>query len=93
MTDDDSQPISVLLVEDDPGDVVLIEEAFEHNKVRNSLKIVGDGVEAMAYLQDRGQRPPGPRAARPQPARARTAARCWRRSSPTRRCARSRSSC
>ena len=52
MTTDDSQPISVLLVEDDPGDVVLIEEAFEHNKVSNSLKIVGDGVEAMAYLQD-----------------------------------------
>ena len=40
MTEDDSQAISVLLVEDDPGDVVLIEEAFEHNKVRNSLKIV-----------------------------------------------------
>ncbi len=38
MTEDDSQPISVLLVEDDPGDVVLIEEAFEHNKVRNSLQ-------------------------------------------------------
>ena len=52
MTEDDSQPISVLLVEDDPGDVVLIEEAFEHNKVRNSLKIVGDGVEALAFLQD-----------------------------------------
>src|SRR4051812_13630147 len=51
MTAEDSQPISVLLVEDDPGDVVLIEEAFEHNKVRNSLKIVGDGVEAMEYLR------------------------------------------
>jgi CheY-like chemotaxis protein len=51
MNDDESQPISVLLVEDDPGDVVLIEEAFEHNKVRNSLKIVGDGVEAMEYLR------------------------------------------
>ena len=52
MTEDDSQPISVLLVEDDPGDVVLIEEAFEHNKVRNSLKIVGDGVEAMEFLRN-----------------------------------------
>ena len=52
MTDADSQPISVLLVEDDPGDVVLIEEAFEHNKVRNSLKIVGDGVEAMEFLRN-----------------------------------------
>ena len=52
MIDDDSQPISVLLVEDDPGDVVLIEEAFEHNKLPNTLKIVGDGVEAMDYLRD-----------------------------------------
>ena len=58
MTADDSQPISVLLVEDDPGDVVLIEEAFEHNKVRNSLKIVGDGVEAMEYLRAPGSARP-----------------------------------
>ena len=57
MTEDDSQPISVLLVEDDPGDVVLIEEAFEHNKVRNTLTIVGDGVEAMAHLRSEAARP------------------------------------
>ena len=58
MIDDESQPISVLLVEDDPGDVVLIEEAFEHNKVRNRLKIVGDGVEAMDYLRADGSERP-----------------------------------
>ncbi len=57
MTEDDSQPISVLLVEDDPGDVVLIEEAFEHNKVRNTLTIVGDGVEAMEHLRSAAERP------------------------------------
>jgi CheY-like chemotaxis protein len=57
MTEDDSQPISVLLVEDDPGDVVLIEEAFEHNKVRNTLTIVGDGVEAMEHLRSDAERP------------------------------------
>ncbi len=57
MTEDDSQPISVLLVEDDPGDVVLIEEAFEHNKVRNTLTIVGDGVEAMEHLRSDAVRP------------------------------------
>jgi CheY-like chemotaxis protein len=57
MNDVDSQPISVLLVEDDPGDVVLIEEAFEHNKVRNTLKVVGDGVQAMDYLRSTGERP------------------------------------
>ena len=53
----DSQPIVVLLVEDDPGDVVLIQEAFEHNKVRNRLHVVGDGVEAMDFLRDGPERP------------------------------------
>jgi CheY-like chemotaxis protein len=53
----DTQPIVVLLVEDDPGDVVLIQEAFEHNKVRNRLHVVGDGVEAMTFLRDGGERP------------------------------------
>ncbi|HEX6022139.1 MAG TPA: response regulator [Solirubrobacter sp.] len=57
MTQPETQPISVLLVEDDPGDVVLIEEAFEHNKVRNSLTVVGDGVEAMEYLRSGDGRP------------------------------------
>ena len=37
--------IEVLLVEDDPGDVVLIREAFEHNKVYNALHVVSDGVD------------------------------------------------
>jgi CheY-like chemotaxis protein len=54
----DSQPIVVLLVEDDPGDIVLIQEAFEHNKVRNRLHIVHDGVEAMEFLRDGGPERP-----------------------------------
>jgi CheY-like chemotaxis protein len=45
------QPIEVLLVEDDPGDVVLITEAFEHNKVNNRLNVVADGVEALQFLR------------------------------------------
>jgi CheY-like chemotaxis protein len=48
-------PIKVLLVEDDEGDVVLIREAFEDNKVRNELAVVADGVEAMAYLRGEGE--------------------------------------
>ena len=52
-----TEPITVLLVEDDPGDVVLIQEAFEHNKVRNDLHIVGDGVEALDFLRSDGPRP------------------------------------
>ncbi len=39
--------ISVLLVEDDPGDVLLVSEAFEDHKVGNVLSVVNDGVEAM----------------------------------------------
>jgi CheY-like chemotaxis protein len=56
MTQPETEPITVLLVEDDPGDVVLIQEAFEHNKVCNSLHVVGDGVEAMEFLRA-GTRP------------------------------------
>ena len=47
--------IDVLLVEDDPGDVVLIQEAFEDNKVRNRLHVVADGVEALAFLRREGE--------------------------------------
>ena len=53
--------ISVLLVEDDPGDVVLIREAFEDNKVHNALHVVSDGVEAMAFLRNEGEHADAPR--------------------------------
>jgi CheY-like chemotaxis protein len=48
-------PIDILLVEDNPGDARLAQEAFKDAKVRNNLYRVEDGVEAMAYLhrQDR----------------------------------------
>jgi CheY-like chemotaxis protein len=44
-------PIEVLLVEDDPGDVLMTREAFEEHKVRNRLTVVSDGAEALAYLR------------------------------------------
>src|SRR6185437_2466396 len=43
--------IQVLLVEDDPGDVLITKEAFAENKVRNQLSVVNDGVKAMAFLR------------------------------------------
>ncbi len=43
--------IDVLLVEDDPGDVLLTKEAFADNKVHNNLHVVNDGEEAVAYLR------------------------------------------
>ena len=53
--------IEVLLVEDDPGDVLLIEEAFEFNKVRNHLNVVSDGVEALEFLRKKGKYASTPR--------------------------------
>ena len=47
--------IDVLLVEDDPGDVLMTQEAFEHNKVANRLSVVADGVSAMAFLRKEGE--------------------------------------
>ncbi|GAB4050880.1 response regulator [Catellatospora paridis] len=48
-------PIEVLLVEDDPGDVLMTREAFEEYKMRNILRVVSDGVEALAYLRKEGE--------------------------------------
>ncbi|HEX6873267.1 MAG TPA: response regulator [Micromonosporaceae bacterium] len=48
-------PIEVLLVEDDPGDVLMTREAFADHKVGNRLTVVSDGTEALAYLRREGQ--------------------------------------
>jgi CheY-like chemotaxis protein len=53
MTSDD-RPIVVLLVEDDPGDELITREAFEHNKINNTLNVVRDGQEGLDYLYQRG---------------------------------------
>jgi len=45
------RPIEVLLVEDDEGDVLMTREALDEGKVLNRLNVVGDGVEAIAYLR------------------------------------------
>lgn len=49
------RPIEVLLVEDDEGDVLMTREALEEGKVRTHLTVVGDGVEAIAYLRREGR--------------------------------------
>ena len=53
--DDEGAPIEVLLVEDDPGDVLMTREAFEEHKVRNRLSVVSDGAEALAYVRREGE--------------------------------------
>ena len=46
-----NRPINILLVEDNPGDIRLIQETCQHGKVLNNLSVVRDGVEAMAFLR------------------------------------------
>lgn len=48
-------PVSVLLVEDDPGDVLLVREAFADHCLEGTLSTVGDGVEAMRYIRGEGE--------------------------------------
>lgn len=50
-----AKPIEILLVEDSKGDVGLIEEVFEDAKIRNNLRVVEDGEEAILYLHGEGQ--------------------------------------
>ena len=46
--------VDVLLVEDDPGDVLMTREAFEHFQIANTLHVVGDGEQAMHFLRKTG---------------------------------------
>ena len=46
--------IRVLLVEDDPGDVLMTREAFEDYKLKNELHVVNDGEQAMQFLRQEG---------------------------------------
>ena len=47
--------IDILLVEDNPGDARLAQEALKDCKIRNSVRLARDGVEAMAYLRGEGE--------------------------------------
>jgi CheY-like chemotaxis protein len=58
---DKVEPIVVLLVEDDPGDVMLIREAFDDNQVLNRLHAVSDGVDALRFLRRDGEFAGAPR--------------------------------
>jgi CheY-like chemotaxis protein len=43
--------LDVLLVEDDPGDIVMTQEAFEDGGLAATLHVTRDGVEALAFLR------------------------------------------
>jgi chemotaxis family two-component system response regulator Rcp1 len=48
------EPIEILMVEDNPDDAALTLDALQEGRVRNRVTLLGDGVEAMAYLRREG---------------------------------------
>lgn len=48
------KPIEILLVEDNPGDVRLMREAFKQGTMRLELHVVNDGIDALAFLRREG---------------------------------------
>lgn len=47
-------PISILLVEDNPMDVELTVRAFKRHHMSNPIRVVRDGQEALDYIHGRG---------------------------------------
>ena len=54
-------PADVLLVEDDPADVLMTREAFEQHRIRSPLHVVSDGEQALQFLHRAGQFAAAPR--------------------------------
>ncbi|MFC8828490.1 response regulator [Streptomyces sp. NPDC057137] len=55
------RPVEILLVEDDAGDELMTREAFEDNKIGNTLHVVRDGLEALDFLYQREEHIEAPR--------------------------------
>jgi CheY-like chemotaxis protein len=53
--------IEILLVDDNPGDVRLTQEAFSEGKVCNCMSVAADGVQALAFLRREGEYADAPR--------------------------------
>lgn len=47
------RPIGILLVEDNPGDVELTEDALRRSKMATEISVMTDGEDAMAFLRQR----------------------------------------
>ena len=55
------QAVDVLLVEDDPGDILMTREAFQQHKIQNKLHVVTDGEQALQFLRQTGEYKNAPR--------------------------------
>ena len=58
---DMASPFEILLVEDNPGDVLLTQEAFREGRLAHRLSVAEDGEEAMRFLYRQGAYANAPR--------------------------------
>ena len=57
----EDQPVIILMVEDNPTDVLIAREGFSSAKMRNTLHVADDGIEAIEFLHRRGKYAAAPR--------------------------------
>jgi len=57
----DASVVDILLVEDNPADLRLTQEAMRGSKLLNKLHVVSDGEEALSYLRRQGKYADAPR--------------------------------
>jgi len=58
--DEQLRPVNILLVEDNPNDVEIMERALKKGKIQNQLTVARDGQEALDILQGRRNGTPKP---------------------------------
>ena len=50
-----TEPIDILLVDDNEDDIIIVREALDRAKLLNVIQVVYDGEEAMSYLRGEGE--------------------------------------
>ena len=55
------EPVIILMVEDNPTDVLIAKEGFCGARMRNTLYVADDGIEAIEFLRQRGKYADAPR--------------------------------
>lgn len=58
---EETRPVELLLVEDNPGDVLLTTECLRDCGTRNRLHVVADGQEALSFVRRQGRYADAPR--------------------------------
>lgn len=56
-----NRPVVILMVEDNPTDVLIAKEGFSSAKMFNTLHVADDGIEAIEFLNQRGKYATAPR--------------------------------